>query len=118
MKYILVEIDDNSDYEVNYCDAAGSPAPDAVLEFTNVVKIHRTVDFNPFETIDRLKSNIYSFLRAIGDKSECKDSRCRRTIFWVKNPKSGKRMPVTDECLNHFADCPAANSFRRKTNGN
>ena len=117
MKYILIEIEDNSEYKANYRDAPMGSAPDAVIEFINPKKIHAASAYDPYKKIEKLLSNIRLLLGAIGDKAECRDSRCRRTIFWIKNNKTGKSLPITEEALNHFADCPAAKSFKEKPNG-
>ncbi len=44
-----------------------------------------------------------------------KCSKCPAKIFFYKNPKTGKFIPVNADTLEpHFADCPAAKEFRRK----
>ena len=39
--------------------------------------------------------------------------KCARMLYFVTT-KTGKRMPVTDDGISHFVDCPHADSFRRK----
>lgn len=56
--------------------------------------------------------NFIRLLKTIGDPGECK--ACHAPIFWVLNPKTQKRMPITLTGLNHFADCPNAAQFRNK----
>lgn len=51
-----------------------------------------------------------SFLKAIGQAGRCKG--CRREIWWFKT-RLGKPAPYTSELVNHFADCPAAQRFRK-----
>jgi hypothetical protein len=50
-------------------------------------------------------------LRTIGDEGKCKG--CGVPIWWIVNPKTGKKLPITWEGLNHFADCPKAKDFRK-----
>ena len=57
-----------------------------------------------------LKPNIVRLLNMLGDASHCR--ACGRPIWWVLT-KNGRKMPVTDECISHFADCPNANEFRK-----
>ena len=49
------------------------------------------------------------------EKSKCRN--CKKEIYWVKTV-NGKNMPVSigsmNEYISHFADCPAANEFRKK----
>lgn len=58
-----------------------------------------------------LLQNIFTLLKIIGEPGKCK--KCGKEIFWVLNHKTGKRMPITLEALNHFADCPYANEFKK-----
>lgn len=39
-------------------------------------------------------------------------TRCGRTIWLVRSAKSGTQMPMTDDAVSHFSDCPHAASFR------
>ena len=58
-----------------------------------------------------LAANIKRLLDQIGDKGTCRG--CNAEIWWVVH-KNGKRAPYTATGLNHFADCPKAQSFRPK----
>ena len=53
--------------------------------------------------------------REILPKSYCRG--CGKEIFWVKTI-GRKKMPISKtengEYISHFADCPAANKFRKK----
>jgi len=57
-----------------------------------------------------LKTNVRRLLDQVGGKGRCK--ACNADIWWVKL-KSGRMAPYTAEGLNHFADCPNADRFRR-----
>lgn len=61
---------------------------------------------------EKLLTNISRFLSVIGEPGTCRG--CGAKIWWIQNPKTGKRLPVTGEALNHFADCPNANSFKKQ----
>jgi hypothetical protein len=37
---------------------------------------------------------------------------CPTVIFWIRTV-AGKAMPVNEQGISHFADCPAANKHRR-----
>lgn len=63
---------------------------------------------------EQLQRNVLRLLAAIGDAGTCKG--CGRPIWWVKS-KAGKIMPVTDEALNHFVDCPRAAQFKKPKAG-
>lgn len=41
---------------------------------------------------------------------------CQARIWWVKMP-SGKAMPVQDNGISHFAECPEAKRFRKGKGG-
>lgn len=58
---------------------------------------------------ERLEAN-RKFLGMLSEEGRCRD--CARPIWWVVT-RNGRRMPVTDELLSHFADCPAASKFRQ-----
>lgn len=45
-----------------------------------------------------------------GGSTKCRG--CEASIYWVKNHE-GKAYPVTELGLNHFADCPAREQFKR-----
>ncbi len=57
-----------------------------------------------------LKKNITNLFKQIGEPSQCRG--CGAEIYWVVH-RSGKRAPYTPLGLNHFADCPAAASFKK-----
>lgn len=62
------------------------------------------------EEVRRLRSNISHLLRAVaGDCTPCRG--CGAPIWWIRT-KTGRPAPWTADGLNHFADCPAASSFR------
>lgn len=61
-----------------------------------------------------LLRRIEGLLRLIGDPGRC--GGCNLPIYWVRHVApgaSGRRAPYTHEGLNHFADCPAAERYRR-----
>lgn len=58
----------------------------------------------------KLVSNIYKLLDQVGDRGVCKG--CGKQIWWVVH-KSGSKAPYTMEALNHFADCPKADRFKK-----
>jgi hypothetical protein len=62
------------------------------------------------QLIENLLNAIHHLLNQIGDKGTCKG--CGRAIWWVKH-RNGKRAPYTAEGLNHFADCPQRELFRK-----
>lgn len=55
-------------------------------------------------------ANLQTLLKQIGTPDQCK--KCKADIFWVIT-KNGKAAPITPQGLNHFADCPNANEFRK-----
>jgi hypothetical protein len=44
--------------------------------------------------------------------SICKS--CGAEMWWWKNPKTGKNVPVNADSTSHFTTCPAANKWSRK----
>jgi hypothetical protein len=46
-----------------------------------------------------------------GEPTPCK--KCGRPVWFLKMLKSGKMNPFTDEAVSHFADCVAADTFRK-----
>lgn len=74
---------------------------------------------NPYETIEALlagsramAANVRKLLTMLaGPPTPCRN--CGRDIWFVTNPKTGKSNPITEEALNHFADCPGAKEFKR-----
>ncbi len=59
-----------------------------------------------------IKKNIIRLLNLITEPTVC--TKCGKKIWFVKNHKTGKDSPITNEALNHFVDCPFAKEFRRK----
>lgn len=58
------------------------------------------------------EKNIIQLLRNLGFKeSQCKG--CGLDIWWAPMAKSGKLAPITQQALNHFADCPKARDFKK-----
>lgn len=62
--------------------------------------------------IEKIKSQIRRLLDQVGRRTAC--SGCGRTIWFVRTA-AGKQAPYTDEALNHFADCPKSDRFRKKS---
>lgn len=59
-----------------------------------------------------MPERIQHFYKQIGaERSQCR--ACGRTIWFVQHA-NGKRTPYTDELVNHFVDCGAADRFRRE----
>lgn len=63
----------------------------------------------PIEAL-QLRENIGTLLHQIGEKGNCRG--CGREIWWVRH-KNGKKAPYTSEGLNHFADCPVGDRFKK-----
>lgn len=61
-------------------------------------------------THQALRKNVYTLLNTLGDKAQCKG--CGADIWWIKT-RAGKNAPITAVGLNHFADCPKADRFRK-----
>ncbi len=59
-----------------------------------------------------LKQNVTRLLVLLGGE-EAKCRGCQRPIWWFTHA-NGKKAPYTDEGQNHFANCEAASTFRRK----
>lgn len=55
--------------------------------------------------------HLRKLLKALGAPAECK--RCGQTIYWIVSGKTGKKNPITEEGISHFADCPNAKEFKR-----
>lgn len=51
-------------------------------------------------------------IRAMGVEI-CKCKKCGKEIIWLTS-KNKKSIPATLELINHFADCPNAQEFRKK----
>jgi hypothetical protein len=71
--------------------------------------MHRILDLNTKN--DTIVEQFQHLLKIIGDEGKCRG--CGVPIWWIVNPKTGKKLPITHEGLNHFADCPVANKFRK-----
>jgi len=84
---------------MNNCEWCGLP--------TRAGSNHNSIN----ECIAALKKNVTVLLRLIGEPAQCRG--CGAEIYWVVH-RNGKRAPYTLLGLNHFADCPAAQSFRKE----
>lgn len=63
-------------------------------------------------TTEDLRNNIRHLLDIIAaEKRPC--AKCGKPIWLIENSKTGKKMPITETGLNHFADCPSAAAFRK-----
>lgn len=60
--------------------------------------------------VAQMRINIRALLDHVGDLARCKG--CGVEIWWIKT-RAGRRAPYTQDGLNHFADCPQAERFRR-----
>ena len=60
--------------------------------------------------VENLHRNIGALLRNVGDPGKCKG--CGRDIYWVMH-NNARKAPYTADGLNHFANCPKADDFRR-----
>jgi len=60
--------------------------------------------------IELVRCQVSRFVSSLGRPGTCR--ACDRTIFWIRTT-NGKNAPYTREALSHFADCPAAATFRR-----
>lgn len=82
----------------------------------NIENLLKHIAIQDIELSDRkadvvaLGNNIISLLNQVGDPGVCKG--CGKTIWWVKH-LNGKKAPYTEKGLNHFADCPQANKFKK-----
>lgn len=53
-----------------------------------------------------LVKNIRFFLKMIaGEPSTCP---CGKDIWFVEHPRTHNLMPITEEAISHYADCPMA----------
>jgi hypothetical protein len=62
------------------------------------------------DCLDAQKQVLIDLLFKIADHSDCKG--CGAKVFWLTH-KNGKKAPYTEAGLNHFADCPAADRFKK-----
>jgi hypothetical protein len=53
---------------------------------------------------DEYRKRVRTMLNLVGERGTCK--YCDKTVFWVVNQKTGTKSPMTEEALNHHADCP------------
>jgi len=65
----------------------------------------------PLDEAPQLKQNITRLLQQVGVPGTCKG--CGGSIRWVQHT-NGKWAPYTKLGLNHFADCPVKEQFRKK----
>ncbi len=78
---------------------------------SDIFKLRKVVD-DEGKNVLRLRDNIERLYKTLGAQSgSCK--ACDAPIWWVTT-KNGKSAPFTAEGLNHFADCPKAEQFRKK----
>ena len=52
-----------------------------------------------------------ALLGNVGDLGHCRG--CKAEVWWIEH-RNGRKAPYTAAGLNHFADCPAAASFKAK----
>ena len=62
------------------------------------------------ENLNQLKQNLINILNQVGKPDTCKG--CHVVIYWIKH-KNGKMTPYTENGLNHLADCPVSDRFRK-----
>jgi hypothetical protein len=59
------------------------------------------------ETPEKLVKNIRFLLKMLaGDPVPCRG--CGKEIWFIEHPRTHTMMPITEEALNHHADCPYA----------
>lgn len=58
--------------------------------------------FVPTEEMEAMRRDFEKLMNAIGNRSTCR--LCGKKIWWVKT-KHGKRLPVSENMVAHFADC-------------
>jgi len=96
-------------------------SPDATkkvdpAELEELAKLRISQDFVAMQKETAMANNVVDpadvvrLLNVVGDVGTCKG--CGETIWWVKT-KAGKSAPYTEKALNHFADCPKADRFRK-----
>lgn len=61
-------------------------------------------------TVDYLLANIGRLLKLIGKEGRCQG--CPAKIWWIRH-SNGKTVAYTETGLNHFADCPAKDQFKK-----
>ena len=60
---------------------------------------------------DEIIEQFRAMLNMIAGKCNCK--KCNKPIWFIKS-KNNVFMPITEDGLNHFADCSAAKDFKKK----
>lgn len=66
------------------------------------------------DQIFELRKRLNAMLNVISDPRPCK--LCG-TMIWFIPTKNGKQAPCSLSGLNHFADCPNADAFRKAKTG-
>jgi hypothetical protein len=92
-----------------------------MVNSTNICEIKKELEERVMKEFRAVFMDAYGFCEGIfrirNEKlfdmlSESKFCSCGRKIWFLKT-KAGKAMPVTDEGLSHFADCPDAEKYRK-----
>lgn len=84
---------------------------DHVLVMETAAELLKRVDPDAAEAAMIPRSHAVAFLNGLAQQSRCRE--CDRPIWFIKNPRSGRSMPITADLINHFVDCPKAESFRK-----
>jgi len=66
------------------------------------------------ERIKKLRATMTALLKVIGNPARCRG--CGVNIMWVRT-RTGQAAPFDEDGTSHFATCPKAAAFRRKSNG-
>lgn len=70
-----------------------------------------TTTKDPYALDEKARAQVARMLDLV-----CKFKRpctaCKRPLWFVVSTKSGKLLPMTDDAVNHFATCTAAEKFR------
>lgn len=96
----------------NHPEQAGTrpdptPPPPATVQGAN-----ETLPGQTKVTVTHVRNNIALLYKSIGaDQGKCRG--CGATIWWVMH-KSGRKAPYTKDALNHFADCPRRDQYRKQ----
>ncbi len=93
-------------WEPNYI-ANVQDTKEVEIEMYNKIETIKIVQYKDYV---KLQLNLKQLLNQIAEKNQCK--ACNKTIWFVKH-KNGKLASYTEEGLNHFADCPNAEEFRK-----
>lgn len=89
--------------ELELLRETGLPAPEPCQRAADELEKSR-------EEKRELQTNVIHLLNQVGDRGACK--KCPKEIWWVRM-RSGRTAPYTADALNHFADCPHADEFRK-----